>query len=32
VRAFGFGITFYPTVVVFLWLILRMVFGIEIRI
>jgi uncharacterized MAPEG superfamily protein len=32
VRAFGFGITFYPTVAVFLWLILRMVFGIAIRI
>ena len=32
VRAFGFGITFYPTVAVYLWLILRMVFGIEIRI
>jgi hypothetical protein len=31
-RAFGFGITFYPTVAVYLWLILRMVFGIEIRI
>ena len=32
VRAFGFGITFYPTVAVFLWLILRMGFGIEVRI
>jgi len=32
VRAFGFGLTFYPTVAVFLWLILRMVFGITIRI
>ncbi len=32
VRAFGFGVTFYPTVIVYLWLILRMVFGIEIRI
>lgn len=32
VRAFGFGITFYPTVAVFLWLILRMGFGITIRI
>jgi MAPEG family len=31
-RAFGFGITFYPTVAVFLWLILRMVFGVELRI
>ena len=29
VRAFGFGITFYPTVAVYLWLILRMVFGIR---
>ena len=32
VRAFGFGITFYPTVAVYLWLILKMGFGIEIRI
>ncbi len=32
VRAFGFGVTFYPTVMVYLWLILRMAFGIEIRI
>jgi MAPEG family len=32
VRAFGFGITFYPTVAVYLWLILRMVFDITIRI
>jgi uncharacterized MAPEG superfamily protein len=31
-RAFGFGITFYPTVVVYLWLILRMVFGLQIQI
>ena len=31
VRAFGFGITFSPTVAVYLWLILRMAFGIEIR-
>jgi MAPEG family len=31
-RAFGFGITFYPTVAVYLWLILKMVFDIEIRI
>jgi MAPEG family len=31
-RAFGFGVTFYPTVVVYLWLILRMVFGIQIQI
>jgi hypothetical protein len=32
VRAFGFGVTFYPTVAVYLWLILRMGFGITIRI
>jgi len=32
VRAFGFGTTFYPTVAVYLWLILRMVFGLTIRI
>jgi hypothetical protein len=32
VRAFGFGITFYPTVAVYLWLILRMAFGLTIRI
>ena len=31
VRAFGFGITFYPTVAVYLWLILRMVFGIQVN-
>jgi uncharacterized MAPEG superfamily protein len=31
-RAFGFGITFYPTVVVYLWLMLRMVFGIQIQV
>jgi uncharacterized MAPEG superfamily protein len=31
VRAFGFGITFYPTVAVYLWLMLRMVFGIQIN-
>ena len=30
VRAFGFGITFYPTVTVYLWLILYMVFGIHV--
>jgi hypothetical protein len=30
VRAFGFGITFYPTVAVYLWLMLFMVFGIRI--
>ena len=29
-RAFGFGITFYPTVAAFAWLILIMVFGIRI--
>jgi hypothetical protein len=32
VRAFGFGITFYPTVGVYIWLILRMAFGLAIRI
>ena len=32
VRAFGFGLTFYPTVAVYLWLILRMAFGLTIRI
>jgi hypothetical protein len=32
VRAFGFGLTFYPTVAVYLWLIIVMVFGITIRI
>ncbi|MBC8013813.1 MAG: hypothetical protein H7X74_07020 [Methyloceanibacter sp.] len=32
VRAFGFGLTFYPTVAVYLWLLLVMVFGITIRI
>lgn len=31
-RAFGFGITFYPTVGVFTWLILLMVFGIRLPI
>lgn len=31
VRAFGFGITFYPMVAVYLWLVLRMVFGIQIN-
>lgn len=31
-RAFGFGLTFYPTVVVFMWLIVRIVFGIYIPI
>jgi len=29
-RAFGFGITFYPTVLAFVWLMLIMVFGIRI--
>jgi uncharacterized MAPEG superfamily protein len=29
-RAFGFGITFYPTVGVYIWLVLFMVFGIRI--
>jgi hypothetical protein len=29
-RAFGFGITFYPTVAAFAWLMLIMVFGIRI--
>jgi hypothetical protein len=29
-RAFGFGITFYPTVVAFAWLMLMMIFGIRI--
>jgi len=29
-RAFGFGITFYPTVLAFAWLMLIMVFGIRI--
>ena len=31
VRAFGFGITFYPIVTVYLWLILYMVFGIHVQ-
>jgi MAPEG family len=30
VRAFGFGLTFYPTVAVYLWLMLFMVFGIRV--
>jgi len=30
VRAFGFGITFYPTVAVYAWLVLFMVFGIRV--
>jgi uncharacterized MAPEG superfamily protein len=29
-RAFGFGITFYPTVLAFAWLMLIMIFGIRI--
>jgi len=29
-RAFGFGITFYPTIAVYAWLILFMVFGIRV--
>ena len=29
-RAFGFGITFYPTVAAFAWLIMFMVFGVRI--
>jgi hypothetical protein len=29
-RAFGFGLTFYPTVAVYLWLMLFMVFGIRV--
>ena len=29
-RAFGFGITFYPTVAAFAWLIMIMVFGIRV--
>ena len=31
-RAYGFGLTFYPTVVVYVWLMIRMVFGIYIPI
>ena len=31
VRAFGFGLTFYPTVAVYLWLMLRMVFGMQVN-
>jgi hypothetical protein len=30
VRAFGFGITFYPTVAVYAWLVLFMVFGVRV--
>ncbi len=29
-RAFGFGLTFFPTVMVYVWLFFRMVFGIKI--
>lgn len=29
-RAFGFGLTFYPTVAVYAWLILAMLFGIRV--
>ena len=29
-RAFGFGITFYPTVIAYTWLVLIMVFGIRV--
>ena len=29
-RAFGFGITFYPTVAAFAWLMLMMIFGIRV--
>lgn len=29
-RAFGFGITFYPTVAAFAWLVLMMIFGIRV--
>jgi uncharacterized MAPEG superfamily protein len=29
-RAFGFGVTFYPTVMAFIWLMLMMIFGIRI--
>jgi hypothetical protein len=31
VRAFGFGLTFYPTVAVYFWLMLRMVLGIQVN-
>ena len=30
-RAFGFGLTFYPTVGVYMWLMVRMVLGIQIN-
>ena len=29
-RAFGFGVTFYPTVIAYVWLVLIMVFGIRV--
>jgi uncharacterized membrane protein YecN with MAPEG domain len=29
-RAFGFGVTFYPTVAIYLWLFLRTIFGVHI--
>jgi hypothetical protein len=29
-RAFGFGLTFYPTVAVYIWFVLFTVFGIRI--
>ena len=29
-RAFGFGLTFYPTVAAFAWLMVRMIFGIHV--
>ena len=29
-RAFGFGLTFYPTVCVYIWLVLFMVFGVRV--
>lgn len=31
-RAFGFGITFYPTMMVFVWLMFRIVFDIHIKV
>ncbi|MGH6867027.1 MAG: MAPEG family protein [Methyloceanibacter sp.] len=30
VRAFGFGLTFYPTVAAYMWLVLFMVFGVRV--
>ena len=30
VRAFGFGITFYPTVAIYIWFVLLILFGIHI--